>query len=206
MFQRFTQHASQAVRLAQQEARALGHNYLGTEHLLLGLLTEGAGLAARVLADLGIHPETSETTSEVIGFGPLTEPDQEALRSIGIDLEVVRRKIEEAFGPGALERTWPAKAARRVPRLGWLIGRRTCRKSTPPGYVPFTPRAKKVLELSLEEALQLGHNYIGTEHILLGLLAEGEGVAAELLERSGVDFTLVRTRILDRFGPDADAG
>ncbi|MFN2556810.1 MAG: Clp protease N-terminal domain-containing protein [Nitriliruptorales bacterium] len=207
MFERFTQAARHAVRLAQQEARALGHGYLGTEHLLLGLLAEGTGVAARVLAELGVDPETMRSrVVEIIGRGPPTKPDREALRSIGIDIDLVRSKIEEAFGPGALERTWPAKSDRRGSRLGRLIGRRTCRQSQAPGYVPFTPRAKKVLELSLREARQLGHNYLGTEHVLLGLLAEGEGVAATLLEGSGVDFSLARDKVLEELGPSADAG
>lgn len=207
MLQRFTQHARHAVRLAQQEASALGHEYLGTEHLLLGLLAEGAGAAAGVLTELGIDSETIRSNVvEVIGRGPPVQPDPEALRSIGIDLDVVRSKVEEAFGPGALERTWPTRAATHEPRFGWLVGRRTCRRSNRSSFVPLTPRAKRVLELSLREALQLGDSYIGTEHILLGLVTEGEGVAAELLRRCGVDFVLVRTKVLDRFGPRADAG
>lgn len=199
-FERFSQHARHVVLLAQQEARALGHDYLGTEHLLLGLLTEHAGLAARILSDLGINPQAiRKEVTEIIGRGPPTRPDPEALRSIGIDLDAVRSKVEEAFGPGALDRMF----ARREPGL---MGRRTCRKRVPAGFVPFTPRAKKALELSLRAARQLGHDRIGTEHILLGLLAEGEGMAAELLGRSGVDVTRARTSIIDALGPSADAG
>src|SRR6266511_3643585 len=128
MFQRFTDRARRVVHLAQEEARLLRHNYVGTEHLLLGLLYEGEGIAAR------------------------------ALESLGISLEVVRARVEEIIGRGQI---------------------------TPSGHIPFTPRAKKVLELSLREALQLGHNYIGTEHLLLGLLREGEGVAAQVLAGFG---------------------
>ncbi len=130
MFERFTDRARRVVVLAQEEARLLNHNYIGTEHILLGLIHEGEGVAAK------------------------------ALESLGISLEAVRAQVEEIIGHGG-----PA----------------------PSGHIPFTPRAKKVLELSLREALQLGHNYIGTEHILLGLIREGEGVAAQVLVKLGAD-------------------
>ena len=130
MFERFTDRARRVVVLAQEEARLLNHNYIGTEHILLGLIHEGEGVAAK------------------------------ALESLGISLEAVRSQVEEIIGQGG---------------------------SSPSGHIPFTPRAKKVLELSLREALQLGHNYIGTEHILLGLIREGEGVAAQVLVKLGAD-------------------
>jgi hypothetical protein len=139
MFQRFTDRARRAVHLAQEEARLLGHDYVGTEHLLLGLLYEGEGVAAR------------------------------ALESLGISREDVRGQVEEIIGHGQGSRT---------------------------GHIPFTCRAKKVLELSLREALALGHHYIGTEHLLLGLLREGEGIAAQILVRLGADHALVRERVL----------
>src|SRR6266851_7737558 len=139
MFERFTDRARRVVVLAQEEARTLNHNYIGTEHVLLGLIHEGEGVAAKALA------------------------------SLGISLEAVRRQVEEIIGQG--------------PRA-------------PSGHIPFTPRAKKVLELSLREALQLGHNYIGTEHILLGLLREGEGVAAQVLVRLGADMQKIRQTVL----------
>jgi len=135
MFTRFTDRARRVVVLAQDEARELGHSFAGTEHLLLGLLAEGEGIAAL------------------------------ALESLGISLEVVRARVEEIIGRGQI---------------------------TASGHIPFTPRAKKVLELSLREALQLGHNYIGTEHLLLGLLREGEGVAAQVLAGFGTDHARVR--------------
>jgi ATP-dependent Clp protease ATP-binding subunit ClpA len=135
MFERFTDRARRVVVLAQEEARMLDHNYVGTEHILLGLIHEGEGVAAR------------------------------ALESLGISLEAVRQQVEEIIGRG---------------------------QQAPSGHIPFTPRAKKVLELSLREALQLGHNYIGTEHILLGLIREGEGVAAQVLVRLGADLNRVR--------------
>ena len=140
MFERFTDRARRVVVLAQEESRLLKHNYIGTEHLLLGLLHEGEGLAAKALGSLGVY------------------------------LEQVRGEIGEMIGVGS---------------------------ATPPRHIPFTPRAKKVLELSLREALQLGHNYIGTEHILLGLLREGEGVAAQVLTKLGLDLAKVRQALLE---------
>jgi len=139
LFQRFSDSARRVVVLAQEEARKINHNYIGTEHLLLGLIQEGEGIAAR------------------------------ALESMHVELDAVRSQVVEIIGLG----------------------------STPPsGHIPFTPRAKKVLELSLREALQLGHNYIGTEHIMLGLLREGEGVAAKVLVKLGVDLERLRNHVL----------
>ena len=139
MFERFTDRARRVVVLAQEEARMLSHNYIGTEHILLGLIHEGEGVAAK------------------------------ALESLGISLEAVRAQVEEIIGQG---------------------------QQAPSGHIPFTPRAKKVLELSLREALQLGHNYIGTEHILLGLIREGEGVAAQVLVKLGADLNRVRQQVI----------
>ena len=139
MFERFTDRARRVVVLAQEEARLLNHNYIGTEHILLGLIHEGEGVAAK------------------------------ALESLGISLEAVRNQVQEIIGQGG---------------------------SSPSGHIPFTPRAKKVLELSLREALQLGHNYIGTEHILLGLIREGEGVAAQVLVKLGADLSRVRQQVI----------
>jgi ATP-dependent Clp protease ATP-binding subunit ClpC len=139
MFERFTDRARRVVVLAQEEARMLSHNYIGTEHILLGLIHEGEGVAAK------------------------------ALESLGISLEAVRAQVEEIIGHG---------------------------QQAPSGHIPFTPRAKKVLELSLREALQLGHNYIGTEHILLGLIREGEGVAAQVLVKLGADLNRVRQQVI----------
>src|SRR6201994_3967531 len=139
MFERFTDRARRVLVLAQEEARLLNHNFIGTEHILLGLIHEGEGVAAK------------------------------ALESLGISLEAVREKVEETIGPAG---------------------------SAPTGSPPFTPRAKKVLELSLREALQLGHNYIGTEHMLLGLVREGEGVAAQVLQSLGADLPRVRQQVI----------
>ncbi len=139
MFERFTDRARRVLVLAQEEARLLNHNFIGTEHILLGLIHEGEGVAAK------------------------------ALESLGVSLEAVREKVEETIGPAGSSTT---------------------------GSPPFTPRAKKVLELSLREALQLGHNYIGTEHMLLGLVREGEGVAAQVLVSLGADLPRVRQQVI----------
>jgi ATP-dependent Clp protease ATP-binding subunit ClpA len=139
MFERFTDRARRVVVLAQEEARMLSHNYIGTEHLLLGLIHEGQGVAAQSLA------------------------------ALGISLDDVRSRVKEIIGKG---------------------------QQAPTGHIPFTPRTKKVLELSLREALQLGHNYIGTEHILLALVREGEGVAAQTLVRMGAELTRIRKEVV----------
>ena len=140
MFERFTDRARRVVVLAQEEARLLKHHYIGTEHILLGLIHEGDGVAAK------------------------------ALESLGISLEAVRSQVEKIIGKG---------------------------KSEPGSHIPFTPRAKKVLEFSLREALQLGHNYIGTEHILMGLIREGEGVAAQVLTKLGANLSRVRKEVIN---------
>jgi prophage maintenance system killer protein len=141
LFTRFTKLARQAVADAQEEARLLGHDHIGTEHVLLGLIRQRDGIAAQ------------------------------ALDACGVSLEPVRVQVEEIVGRGP---------------------------GSPAGHIPFTPRAKKVLELSLREALQLGHNYIGTEHILLGLIREGEGVAAQVLVKLGADLRRLRRQVQER--------
>jgi ATP-dependent Clp protease ATP-binding subunit ClpA len=186
MFERFTDSARQATVEAQVVARRLGHGHIGTEHLLLGLL-ETDGIAAQVLRGLGVTPAAveREVLAEV-GRGPLGQGDAEALGAIGIDLDEVRRRVEANFGPGALQ---------------WRPGR-GCRGDRPRlGHVPFTPRAKKVLELSLREALALKHRYIGNEHILLGLVREGEGLAMLVLVRLGAGPEAIRARVLDALRP-----
>jgi ATP-dependent Clp protease ATP-binding subunit ClpC len=139
VFERFTDRARYVVVLAQEEARWLNHNYIGTEHILLGLIHEADGVAAK------------------------------ALESLSISLEAVRRQVEEIVGQG---------------------------EAAPTGHIPFTSRAKKVLEQSFREALQLGHNYIGTEHILLGLIREGEGVGPQILQKLGADMNRVRQTVI----------
>jgi ATP-dependent Clp protease ATP-binding subunit ClpA len=183
MFERFTDRARQVAIDAQVSARRLGHGYVGTEHILLGLL-QGDGIGAQVLGGLGVTAAAveREVLAEV-GRGPLGAGDAEALGAIGIDLEEVRRRIEASFGPGALQWRPGRRCGRRLPLFG--------------GHIPFTPRAKKVLELSLREALALKHKYIGTEHILLGLVREGEGLAMLVLTRLGAGPDAIRARVLD---------
>ena len=163
MFERFTDGARRAVVLAQEEARLLNHNYIGTEHVLLGLIHEHEGVAAK------------------------------ALESLGTSLESVRGQVEEIIGQGGEEPGGHIPFTRRNRRRG---RRRRAGGEEPGGHIPFTPRAKKVLESSLREALQLGHNYIGTEHVLLGLLREGEGIAAQVLVNLGADLARVREQVL----------
>ncbi len=145
MFERFTDRARRVVVLSQEEARLLNHNYIGTEHILLGLISEGEGVAAQVL------------------------------ESLEISLSDARTQVEEIIGHGG---------------------------QAPSGHIPFTPRAKKVLELSLREALQLGHNYIGTEHVLLGLIREGEGVASQVLTNLGAELSNVRQQVIQLLSDD----
>jgi ATP-dependent Clp protease ATP-binding subunit ClpC len=147
MFERFTQSSRRVVVLAQEEARNLDHNYIGTEHLLLGLLREHEGVAAR------------------------------ALESLGITLEAVRREVEEVIGRG---------------------------QQAPSGHMPFTPRAKKILELALREALGQGKNYIGTEHILLGLIREGDGLGVQILMKLGAPPEALRARVLELAAEEPD--
>ena len=149
MFERFTEKAIKVIMLAQEEARRLGHNFVGTEQILLGLIGEGTGVAAKVL------------------------------KSLGVNLKDSRIEVEKIIGRGS----------------GFVAVE-----------IPFTPRAKRVLELSLEEARQLGHNYIGTEHLLLGLIREGEGVAARVLENLSIDLTKVRTQVIRMLGETAEVG
>ncbi|MFI5490738.1 Clp protease N-terminal domain-containing protein [Micromonospora echinaurantiaca] len=183
MFERFTDRARTVVRQARDEARSEGQRPVGTEHLLLALLADGDSLAARVLAEAGvrgddlrerIHRHTAQ------GATGLADADAAALREIGIDLAAIVARIEESFGPDALREAAPA------PRRWW-------RRRYAGG--PFSPRAKKVLELSLREALRLRHNHIGTEHILLGLIREGHGLGALVLTEAGLDLDDLRRRV-----------
>ena len=216
MFERFTDRARRVVVLAQEEARMLNHNYIGTEHILLGLIHEGEGVAAKALESLGISLEAvRQQVEEIIGQGqaaptghiPFTPRAKKvlelslrealqlghnyigtehillglihegegvaakALESLGISLEAVRQQVEEIIGQG---------------------------QASPTGHIPFTPRAKKVLELSLREAVALGHHHLGTEHILLGLLREGRGLAAMILTDAGLSLDDLRARTLAR--------
>ena len=177
MFERFTDKARTSLAVASAEAERLGHNFLGTEHVLLGLLQSG-GVAAQVLASEGLTVDAvRDEVRRRVGSGSPT--DAESLRSIGIDLDEVRSAVEGSFGPGALERPVKAKGVR------WRTRR------------PFVPRAKKVLELGLREALGLGHNYIGTEHVLLAIVRLGEGVAFEILRDRIGDPAALRPKVLE---------
>ena len=147
MFERFTDRARRVIVLAQQEARMLSHNYIGTEHLLLGLLADGGGTAAS------------------------------ALESLGVTLDAAREQVREIIGEG---------------------------QQSQQGHIPFTPRAKRVLELSLREALNLGDDHIGTEHLLLGLLAEGDGVGAQIVARLGASRRAVHDKVIELIGSERD--
>jgi ATP-dependent Clp protease ATP-binding subunit ClpA len=175
MFERFTDSAREAVVQAQVEARGLGHRYIGTEHLLLGLLTDSE--SARFLRLQGVdHDQVREALTRIIPV-PAGDLDAEALETIGIDLSAVREKVEATFGAGALDKP---------------PGRCGERRRLTSGHIPFTARAKKVLELSLREALRLHHKHIADGHILLGLLREGEGLAVRILVDAGVDLDSLR--------------
>jgi ATP-dependent Clp protease ATP-binding subunit ClpA len=176
MFERFTKDARDTVVRAQYEAHRLGHEHIGTEHLLLGVAT-GEGRARDVLEARGV---TATRLRAAIEADTLPALDAGALATLGIDLDEVRERVEGTFGPGAL-------TGRRACRRGWLRGR---------VVPPFTPRAKKALELSLREALALGDNFIGAEHVLLGLLREGDGVAAQILRSRGVERAAVQAALL----------
>lgn len=194
MFERFTDRARRVVANAQEEARSLGHGWIGTEHLLLGLLGEDDGIAARVLAAAGVtHEAVRADVDAIVGRGTTPSDDAEALRAIGIDLEAVRETVEQAFGPGALDRVATPRRRRSRARCGY-------RAPVPGGHIPLTPRSKKVLEVALRQSLRLQHGYIGTEHILLGLLTEGQGLAVAILERKGIALPDLRRRVLDALG------
>lgn len=185
MFERFTHSARQVVMLAKQEAEARRHSHVGTDHLLLAIMALPESPAAQILASFGLSRERIKADVEALWGTSGRLSDADALAVIGIDLDEVRRRTEEAFGPGALERTRAGRC-----RLG-------------PG-ARFAPRAKKVLELSLREALNLRHNWIGTEHILLALLRESGGLAARVLGDHGVTHEAARAAIRAR--PERAAG
>jgi ATP-dependent Clp protease ATP-binding subunit ClpA len=185
MFERFTDRARAVVMRARSEAQELRHPVVGTEHLLLGLLAEEGGLAHAVLREAGLDGERVRADlRRLVGTPPqvLGEADAAALRTIGIDLDAVLARIEESFGPEALD---PPPS----PEQGWRVFGRGRRRRD---GGRFGPRARKVLELSLREALRLKHKHIGTEHILLGLVREGDGLAARIITDAGVDLAGLR--------------
>jgi ATP-dependent Clp protease ATP-binding subunit ClpA len=177
MFERFTQGARGIVKDAVGEARRLGHPNIGTEHLLLALSRTDADMARRVLGGLGVtHEEVEKTTAGQLEWGPeeFSRADGEALESLGIDLEEVRRRTEATFGTGALNRR--GKSSKR--------------------HLPFTRNAKKALELSLRESLALGHKHIGPEHILLGLIRCTDSTGVRVLRGLGVAPETIRNEVL----------
>jgi ATP-dependent Clp protease ATP-binding subunit ClpA len=180
MFERFNQDARQTVVLAQEETRVFDHDHIGTEHLLLSMLRQPDTVAARVLKRHGLdHDQAGDAIARLLAEADTTtaeDLDAQALETIGIDLDAIRDKVEAAFGPGALDRE-PR------PRRGrpWRFAR-----------PPFTGRARKVLELSLREAIALKHDYIGNGHILLGILRDGGGLANRVLTDAGIDYQTLR--------------
>jgi ATP-dependent Clp protease ATP-binding subunit ClpA len=179
MFERFTDDAREAVTAAQTEAGALRHGWIGTEHVLLGVLATGGG-GARLLAGFGVDAAgVRDDVVRLVGRGE-NDIDPDALATLGIDLDEVRERVEQAFGPGALSR------------------RGRCRRGGVSMRVPFTPRAKKALELTLREATSLGDRDLRAEHLVLGLLREGDGVAARVLSERGVTLAAVRAKVAGR--------
>ena len=177
MFERFNDRARQVMVLAQEEARLLNHSYIGTEHILLALIREGDGVAAQVLKSLNISFQAvPQRLKEIIGRAQGAPTDHPPFTPHARKaLEAASRQAEEIVGGG---------------------------EAPPTSFIPFTPRAKKVLELSLREALQLGHNYIGTEHLLLGLIREGDGIAAQVLQKQGADGNRVRQTVIQLLSGD----
>jgi ATP-dependent Clp protease ATP-binding subunit ClpA len=228
MFERFTDGARDVLVQAQHGARRLGHDYIGCEHLLLAAAA-ATEPAAEVLRDHGVTPERIEAViTRIIGRGPAVDPvgglDREALAAIGIDLDVVRARLEAAFGPDALARAVlahkpaPARGRRRPAwakgPVAELIRRRKRRRRAGPAaltgpppvrpagaprHIPFTPRAKKTLELSLREAVALHDDYIGTQHLILALLAIRDGMPREILSALGAPGDSLRAAVLARY-------
>jgi ATP-dependent Clp protease ATP-binding subunit ClpA len=213
MFDRFDESSRGVVLRAQEQARSLGHGWIGTEHLLLALLDPSSGLPATILTEAGVRRDrVIEAIEHGLGRRIVLSPaDAEALHSIGIDLDAVIAAVERSFGPGALRPppTPPSSGPRRLRRwypkyvLRRLRRRRQRRRDAGPpvhgrpgAHIPFVPRSKKVLELSLRESLRLRHKHIGSEHLLLGLLNEGEGLAAQILVDSGLRLDDLRDRTL----------
>jgi ATP-dependent Clp protease ATP-binding subunit ClpA len=201
MFERFTPAARQVVVRGQEEARAFGHNWLGTEHLLLGVLADPQAPGVSVLTDLGVTLGTGRAALRQLvglGRGGLGESDAEALRTLGIDLDEVRRRVEASFGPGALDHVPRRRAWRRRP---WRRSR--CEPAAVTGHLSFMPRAKRALERAQREAVALGDRHIGLEHLLLGLLDPRSNMAVELLRHLGANPEVIRARVLADLGKAA---
>jgi ATP-dependent Clp protease ATP-binding subunit ClpA len=198
MFERFTQAARDIVIQAQSEARDLRHPFVGTEHLLLAMISNGDDPIPAALRDSGADPAAlrqaiiARVGSSPASAEPLPDPDADdaaALKSIGIDLDAVRRAIEDTFGPGALCLPRPVGPKRRGVLRRFSGGGHVFSGG---GHVPFSRRAKKVLELSLREAIRLKHTFIAPEHLMLGILREGQGLAALVLADAGTDVAKLR--------------
>jgi ATP-dependent Clp protease ATP-binding subunit ClpA len=181
MFERFTEAARGVVVDAQEQARSLGHTQVLAEHLLLGVMEDAEGIGARVLRDLGIQRDAVVSQIEVLG-----DADADALRSLGVDLQAIRKRAEATFGPGALDR--PQRR-----RVG-IFRRRAVETG---GHLKFSGPAKRTLQQALRAALALKHNYIGSEHILLGLLADEREPATALIRRLGFESSAIREQVLN---------
>ena len=187
MFERFTPAARSAVIRAQDETRQLAHPMVDCAHVLLGILQDADSTGSRALRSLGLEPNALREGVRRTHGAPFTDAEVEALRTVGIELDEVRRRIEETFGQGALGRTFDPRRARGG------------------GHIPFTSGAKKALELALREALQLGHHYIGTEHIVLGLIRDERSSALRLLQTRGLDREKVRAAVLRELADGGDS-
>ncbi len=198
MFEQFSPEARRVIVRVQAEARALGHHWIGTEHLLLAIMGQASAPGVAALHDLGItHDSCCSVVEEIIGpVAGLGSRDSEALRTVGIDLDEVRRRVEETFGPGAFDQ--PLCPPRRSRRWRWVQRRRE--RCAPSGHIPFRPRAKRALERSLREALDLGDRHIGVAHLLLGLLDPKGNLADAVLDRLGARPELLRANVLADLG------
>ena len=194
MFERFTHGAREVVVGAQHEARELQQSPIGTQHVLVSLLADPEGSVAQALAVDGVDQRfvraeiirrvPADAAPDTATLFDRDAEDREALKAIGIDLDKVRKAIEENFGPGSLR--LPQAGPKRRKLFGRSFG------ESPRGHIPFSPRSKKVLELSLREAIRLKHNFIAPEHILLGMIREGQGLAMQILAERGVDLNRLR--------------
>lgn len=199
MFERFTQPARQVVVLGQEEARNLGHSWIGTEHLLLGVLSQPQSPGVSVLTELGVTSTTCrDALRQMVGAGGWGASDADALSTLGINLDEVRSRAEAIFGPGALD-PFPDPPPRRRGRRR----RGRCKDAGLSGHLRFMPLAKRALTRAGDEALALGESGIGVEHVLLGLLDPQRNMAVDLLRLLGAEPEVVRARVLARLGSPA---
>jgi hypothetical protein len=196
MFERFTDEAREVVVRAQAEARSLGHGWIGTEHLLLAIVSQPATPGVQTLLRLGVTPEAVRDVLTRLAGSDLGPQDAAALKTLGIDLDEVRRRVEASFGPGALQP--PPR-----PRRRRLLGARRAEDCEPRGHIPFAGRAKQTLELALREALALEDDHIAAEHILLGLVRAKDNFAQDVLRHLGVAPETVRAQVLAERGKAA---